>query len=605
MEAKRWFHALLFIFIIMVGLFANLVIIKISNVQHSHMRKQNDMNIVQNNQQVSISTPFLWLKNIVSSFASGDWQWDKVPVSKHPDKPHRVVFSPNLSSCHNSTNIWDFDPIHPVAFPVYCCPPKSESNEPVIDFEFPDLSAPLRVRKRAHLPDRDYIAKYARALSIMKSLPYDDPRSFGRQADIHCLYCTGAYNQKYTNEGLSIHRSWFFFPWHRMMIYFHERILASLIDDDTFSLSFWNWDAPEGMLTPEMYFEEPFIDIERSDNHVRRPKVADINYNYVDDFNLKPDEQISKNLAFMYHQMVSGAKKVELFMGCTYKRGTTGFCNGPGTIEVAPHNALHGWVGKDSNPYLENMGSFHSAARDPIFYAHHSNIDRLWGVWKELRNNVPEIIDPDWLDSYFYFHNEKSQLVRIKIRDVLNTTKLGYEYEQIDNPWLNARPKPSMDPAIARHALNTRHNGYLTAQSRDFRPKGRTLDSTITVKVHRPKRQRKTEDEEEVLVVHGIDVKENVYVKFDVYVNAINTSIIGPESTEFAGTYISLPHGRTLLLNQGDVKTKSKSTLKLGISELLNDLQANEEESIWVTLVPRGRTGVHTRVDGIQIEYIA
>ncbi|KAF5180357.1 Polyphenol oxidase protein, partial [Thalictrum thalictroides] len=162
------------------------------------------------------------------------------------------------------------------------------------------------------------------------------------------------------------------------------------------------------------------------------------------------------------------------------------------------------------------MGSFHSAARDPIFYAHHSNIDRLWGVWKELRNNVPEIVDPDWLDSYFYFHNEKSQLVRIKIRGILNITKLRYRYEQIDHPWLNAQPKPSMDPTFARHALNA--GQYFYCQ----------------------------------------------------------------ESTEFAGTYVSLPKGITLVLNEGDAKKKSKSTIKLGISELLDGLQANEEESIWV-----------------------
>ncbi|KAF5175379.1 Polyphenol oxidase protein [Thalictrum thalictroides] len=545
MEAKRWFLALLFTFV-MVGMFASLVY-NISNEEHTHMMMREEKSKL-----VSISTTFLWLKNLVTSFAFGEWQFNKVTVSEHPQ---RVGLSPNISSCHKS--------FAKPGFLVYCCPPKPESDEPVIDFEFPDPSAPLRIRKRVHLRDSDYIAKYTRALSIMKSLPYDDPRSFARQADMHCIYCTGAYNQKYTNEILSIHRSWLFFPWHRMLIYFHERILASLIDDDTFSLSFWNWDAPEGMVTPDMYFKEPFIDTERSDNHVRRPKVADINYNFVET-NLKPEEQISKNLAFMYHQMVSGAKKVELFMGCTYKPGPNNSCDGPGTVELAPHNALHSWVGKESNRYLENMGVFYAAARDPIFYAHHSNIDRLWGVWKELRNNEPEIVDPDWLDSYFYFHNEKSQLVRIKIRDVLNITKLGYGYEKIDHPWLNARPKPSMDPTIARHALNTRHNGYLTSQSSDFTPRGRTLDSTFTVKVHRPKNQRKTENEEEILVVYGIDIKEDVYVKFDVYVNAIDATTIGPESTEFAGTYVSLPKGITLVLNEGDAKKKSKSTIKSG-----------------------------------------
>jgi polyphenol oxidase len=40
---------------------------------------------------------------------------------------------------------------------------------------------------------------------------------------------------------LEIHFGWLFFAWHRFF-YFHEHILAKLLDDDTFALPFWNWD---------------------------------------------------------------------------------------------------------------------------------------------------------------------------------------------------------------------------------------------------------------------------------------------------------------------------------------------------------------------------
>ncbi|KAF5198446.1 hypothetical protein FRX31_011969 [Thalictrum thalictroides] len=103
-----------------------------------------------------------------------------------------------------------------------------------------------------------------------------------------------------------------------------------------------------------------------------------------------------------------------------------------------------------------------------------------------------------------------------------------------------------MDPTVARHALNAKHNVYLSAQSCDFRPEERTLDSTITAKVQRPKNHRKTDNEEEILVVYGIDIKEDAYVKFDVYVNAIDATTIGPESREFAGTYVNLPCSNTM-----------------------------------------------------------
>ncbi|OVA07051.1 Tyrosinase [Macleaya cordata] len=553
--------------------------------------------------------PELELKNkVLGIVEDGNWAlFTSSTVAVSDEKPSsRVVLSPNLTTCHQSLSDADV--------PVYCCPPKPESDEPFIDFKFPDESQPIRVRRPAHLVDKEYIAKYNKALTIMRSLPYDDPRNFIRQANMHCLYCTGAYNQKHSNALLKIHRSWMFFPWHRMMIYFHERIIGSLMGDDTFALPFWNWDAPEGMVIPIMHMNGSFIDPDRDSSHLP-PTVTDDNYNHVES-GLGPEEQITANVALMYHQMVSGAKKMELFMGCPYKAGENGFCDAPGTIELAPHNTLHTWVGSNLNPEREDMGAFYSAARDPIFYAHHSNIDRLWEVWKGLRgkNQATLIDDPDWLDTYFFFHNEKLQLVRIKIRDVLDITNLRYTYQEVENPWLNARPKPSVPPQMARHMLKMRdnnQNGLLFPSNNlmsDFGPEGRTLDTIIRVRVYRPKTDRtkkEKEEEEEVLLVYGIDVKKDMYAKFDVFVNAVDETTIGPESREFAGTFVNVRRGVKRVMNEGDdVVVKRKTNIKLGISELLEDLEADGDESIWVSLVPRGGTGLNIAVDGVRIEYL-
>ncbi|CAK7337224.1 unnamed protein product [Dovyalis caffra] len=532
--------------------------------------------------------------NIIPAILQGSWSPGKT-IGKDS------VIAPNLTTCHESSEL----DIH-----VYCCPPKNGSDLTVFDFRFPDPSNPLRVRRPTHLLDDNYIAKYNEALTIMKSLPYSDPRSFSRQADLHCLYCTGAYYQQNSRTPLNIHRSWLFFPWHRMMLHFHERILGSLIGDDTFALPFWPWDIPEGMLMPEMYLNSSFFDKERDISHFP-PTVVDLDYrcsfseSTCPERGLTPDEQVNANLAFMYNQMVSGAKKTELFMGCHYKAGEEGLCDGPGTIETAPHNTLHRWVGSSLNsPAREDMGVFYSAARDPIFYPHHANIDRLWEVWRGFHMDN-DITDPDWLDSFFYFYDEKSQFTRVKIRDVLDITKLRYSFEKVDVPWLNARPKPSVQPEAARQILKTREIER-TSQfpshsiiSSDFRSNRQTLDASVTVKVIRPK-VRKTkgdrEEEEEVLVVHGIDVKEEAYVKFDVYVNVVNETIINPGFREFAGTFVHIPSGVKL--------ARRKTSLKLGISELLQDLEAEEDESIWVTLLPRNEGCINTSVDGIRIEYL-
>ncbi|KAI3845515.1 hypothetical protein MKW92_033151 [Papaver armeniacum] len=492
---------------------------------------------------------------------------------------------------------------------VNCCPPKPESEEAVIDFELPPPSA-LRVRRPAHLVDDEYIAKYKKAVAIMKSLPNTDPRSFQRQANMHRLYCTGSYNQKYSKTiNVDIHNTWYFFPWHRMMIYFHEKILASLIGDENFTLPFWQWDTPDGMAMPKMYMEEPLFDVERDVSHFP-PHLGDLSFDRrKNETKIDDAAMISKNLAFMYNQMVSAAQTSELFMGCPFKVGEAGFCLMPGTMEIAPHDTMHSWVGSNKNPDREDMGVFYSAARDPSFYAHHTNIDRLWDVWREMADYKKDIVDPDWLNAYFYFHNEKSELVRVRVHQIMNITKMGYRYQKVDLPWLNVKPKPSVPPKTARNKLkmymknaadqelnNMPQNATTNSiENSCFEPNGRTLDTNVRVRVHRPKAGRSKEDEgkeEEVLVVYGIHVKKDMYLKFDVYINLVpddddDDINLGPESREFAGIYVNLRHGVTKNMNEVN---KRKSHLKLGISELLEDLEADEDDSILVTLVPRSES---------------
>ncbi|KAG9449733.1 hypothetical protein H6P81_009698 [Aristolochia fimbriata] len=546
---------------------------------------------------LDFSSTLIWMKSLFLAVSSCGEE-----VVKH----RHGLLAADLSTCHRSLTNADV--------PVYCCPPKRESDEPVYDFQFSNPTEPKRIRRPAYLMDEDYIAKYEKAIKIMKQFPYEDPLNFMRQADMHCIYCNGAYNQLNSSYWYKIHRSWLFFPWHRIHVYFHERIVGKLLGDDTFAVPYWNWDHPDGMVIPEFYTRGAYVDKDRDRAHLP-PEIVDDSFDYVEK-GLGPEEQIASNLAFMYTQMVSGAKKTELFMGCKRFPGEEGDCDGPGTIELAPHNALHAWVGSGLQPERENMGAFYSAARDPIFYAHHANIDRLWTVWKlkRFKGHEPEFVDTVWLDSYFYFHDENRRLVRIKIRDCLDIEKLNYGYEEVELPWLNARPKPSIPPKLAHHILRLREaeqNALLLPSEASTTPyfgaEGRVLDKTIRVKVGRPKRRRSAkeeEEEEEVLVVYGIYMKKDVYVKFDVLVNAVEESRMGPEHREFAGTFVNARHGARIVKREGDSTKKMKATLKLGISELVEDLEAREDESIWVSLVPKGGTGVHVAVEGVRIEYM-
>jgi tyrosinase len=75
------------------------------------------------------------------------------------------------------------------------------------------------------------------------------------------------------------------------------------------------------------------------------------------------------------------------------------------------HDGVHGWVGGD-------MGVVATSAFDPVFWAHHTMIDRIWYLWqlKHGLNNIPA--------SYL----DKALFPGYTVQQVLDVHTLGYDY---------------------------------------------------------------------------------------------------------------------------------------------------------------------------------
>ncbi|PKA53517.1 Polyphenol oxidase, chloroplastic [Apostasia shenzhenica] len=451
------------------------------------------------------------------------------------------------------------------ANPVNCCPPVSTS----IDFKFPSSSTPLRVRRAAHLVDAEYLAKYTKAVHLMKDLPESDPRNFTQQANAHCAYCDGSYDQVgFPGVEIQVHNSWFFYPWHRFYLYFHERILGKLLGDESFALPFWNWDSPAGMQIPSFYTDtsSSLYDPRRDPSH-QPPVIVDLDFS----LNTSTDTGqalIDDNLKLMYRQMITNGSTTELFMGAKYSAGDQPD-PGAGSVENVPHGTVHIWTGDPRQPNREDMGILYSSSRDPIFFAHHSNIDRLWDVWKTLGGNRKNYTDSDWLNASFYFYDENAKLVKVKVSDTLDARKLRYTYENVDNPWINAKP--------------TRGGTGKAAELKIVSTFPVTLSkSNAVASVKRPARSGRSGNEEEVLLVQGIEFQRDSFTKFDVYVNASSEEALRPGVSERAGSFVHVPH----LHGKGKGAT-GKTTLKLGITGLISEIGASEDDRLVVTLVPR------------------
>ena len=80
-----------------------------------------------------------------------------------------------------------------------------------------------------------------------------------------------------------------------------------------------------------------------------------------------------------------------------------------------------------------DMTDFATAARDPIFFAHHGNLDRLWETWRQTpANKGSEPTDTMFQNHSFVFSWLDGTPIEVKMSDILDTTKLGYTYDYLD-----------------------------------------------------------------------------------------------------------------------------------------------------------------------------
>jgi Common central domain of tyrosinase/Polyphenol oxidase middle domain len=93
-------------------------------------------------------------------------------------------------------------------------------------------------------------------------------------------------------------------------------------------------------------------------------------------------------------------------------------------LEGTPHGTVHTSIGG-------SMGSFATAGRDPIFWLHHCNLDRLWEQWLSRGNGrVNPTGNSSWMNQQFTFVDESTSFVTMSGSEVVDTAgQLGYQYD--------------------------------------------------------------------------------------------------------------------------------------------------------------------------------
>jgi polyphenol oxidase len=313
------------------------------------------------------------------------------------------------------------------ATPPPTCTP-SECDVPFVGPPQPwtPLGRPLAPRRSAwDLTPRE-IARLRAAYAKMWALPPSDGRSMQGQRNLHAYYCVTCGSGPGFPGG-DIHFSWNFLPWHRMFLYFHERILGGLIGDMSLRLPYWDWEIPARAILPPAYADP-----------------ANANPLYDPRRYLKAGQTVERMLTNFNtgKQRFYQLALIHRLLDCTWDQfgGTrpTGDPNLPpagGVVESGSHGFVHVSSGGDATRYDElpcsgDMAILNTAARDPIFYTHHGNLDRLWWSWETTaRNHNPT--DPAWLGLQWSFFDETGAWISMKVSDMLDMTRaLDVTYER-------------------------------------------------------------------------------------------------------------------------------------------------------------------------------
>ncbi|QOY85117.1 tyrosinase family protein [Paludibaculum fermentans] len=249
-------------------------------------------------------------------------------------------------------------------------------------YKSPPKLAVLQRRLASELGDQD--KQYLTDLRTAYQRWHDCQDARGR--------CSTAALHGHACKILGVHDNWAFLPWHRAFLHFHERILAKLLGKPDFRLPVWDWENVQTI--PDIYANGAQV-MRGEANWNDPPKI----------------------------QEAANRDGVRAWLG---NPSFAEFCGGPKTAGAAadgPHIRIHTAVGGD-------LGNLETAARDPLFFAHHANVDRLWEQWRSFYQSQPDpALQKNWDEQVFGFYDENANHVRVKAKDFLSTEKLGYTYK--------------------------------------------------------------------------------------------------------------------------------------------------------------------------------
>lgn len=263
------------------------------------------------------------------------------------------------------------------------------------------LATPLRYRRKVQRLKAGQLRLLRRAHKAVMEI--GDDRGYSRWAGIHGLPlpigCSNA------------HGTPFFLPWHRAYLYRLERAMRDQVPDAM--LAWWDWRTPadrESRL-PRAYAEEeagdeanPLFSARVSDEALRQGRQRGVEVAEM------TSRRPSRDFPLPTPQQIDDLIEIRDFETFNAELDSI-------------HGAIHVWVGG-------HMTQIDYAAFDPIFWAHHAMVDRIWRIWQNRHGQAgpPRSLWDRALEPF-----------GMTVRQTLDVTGLGYDYAAAtDSKWVAA-----------------------------------------------------------------------------------------------------------------------------------------------------------------------
>lgn len=204
----------------------------------------------------------------------------------------------------------------------------------------------VRIRKNANLLSASERDRFVSAFARFNN------RGTGRFTDLRNIHTDAGDPEAHRNAG--------FLPWHRMYLLDLERELQAI--DPSIALPYWRFDQPApNIFTPD------FLGSSSEDGTVQFNPTNPLQFwvtDGVQGIDRTPQFDTKKEGA----TVISEAQTLAL-------GGSKSLYSSFRGMEVNPHGWAHG-------SFAGSISVIGTAARDPLFFLLHANVDRLWAKWQ-------------------------------------------------------------------------------------------------------------------------------------------------------------------------------------------------------------------------------